>query len=94
MASSEKNKSSTNYSYDVNYLFHTYATNEILVDTEDKFTMLTQPLNETSSKYAEKLMVKPLWCENVCEKYDSNEIFIVGLDNTKIESTNGYWTLR
>lgn len=54
----------------VHFLLQTYATNGNITDTEDAINMFNQPLNETPSRYAKKLVAKALQCIDVYEKHD------------------------
>lgn len=75
----------------VTYLLRTFVTVENIAITEDEMTMSSQPPNKIPSQYVEELVAFKLWCGDVYEEQDINEIFIEELEKSIRQSKGGYW---
>lgn len=84
----------TSYPKDVDYLLRTYVTDKNITDTEYEISMFTQPLIRNLLQYAERLLGKGVRFENVYEKLDLNQTFIIGLDKSIPQSMGGHWVSR
>lgn len=65
----QKEGNLTSYCEVVNNLLETYATDDVIVETEAEIMRYQQPWNKTPIEYAELLCSKALGCDRIYDKY-------------------------
>lgn len=84
----------TTYCEVVNYLLETYATDDVIAETDAEILRFTQPPTKSPTEYAEALWNKALRCDRVYDEYVLKGIFIEGLHESIRHSMRSYWGSR
>ena len=80
------------YDQVVNHLIRTYATDDIIADTEADIDSFKQPQNKTASEYADLLHTKTLRAGAVYSDYRLKGLFIEGLHDSVRQNVRAYYT--
>lgn len=77
----------------VDYVLHSYATEENSTKIEDEIIMFFQPPNKNPMQYAEEQVTKATQCDDVYDGHGLNDIFIKELDNCVRQNMRGLLSL-